>query len=77
LTSGVTVGRKSPEKEKGGSRRYATLVRLAADVVLDAKVLASMRDTSMAELLSSTLRPILRKLLEAEYRIRLEGKEES
>jgi hypothetical protein len=69
------VARKLPKKEKagGGSRRYETLVRIAEDVVADAKVLASMRDTSMAELLSETLRPILKKALEAEYRKRLEG----
>jgi hypothetical protein len=71
---GATVAaRKAAKKDESSeSRRYGTLVRLADDVVADAKVVASLRDVSMAELLSETLRPILRKALADELRKRVE-----
>lgn len=63
---------KKKSAKRVESRKYETLVRLADHVVADAKVLASMRDVSMAELLSDMLEPMLKKALEAEYRKRLE-----
>ena len=39
----------------------------------DAKVVASLRGISMAEFLTETLRPIVRKALAAELRKRVEG----
>lgn len=71
MTPGTAVAKKKAGK-RVESRKYGTLVRLADDVVADAKILASMRDISMAELLSETLRSVLKKALEAEYRKRLE-----
>jgi hypothetical protein len=73
LGTPVAPKRKPAKKEGGESRRYDTLVRLADDVVSDAKVVASLRDVSMAELLSDTLRPILKKALADELRKRVEG----
>lgn len=67
----VAKKRKTP-KGNGESRKYETLVRLADDVVADAKVVASLRNISMAELLSDTLRPILKKALTEELRKRVE-----
>jgi hypothetical protein len=49
------------------------MVRLADDVVADAKVVASLHDVSMAEYLSDLLRPILKKALADELRRRVEG----
>lgn len=72
---GVNVApkRKPTKKDGGETRRFETLVRLSDDVVADAKVVASLRDISMAELLSDTLRPILKKALADELRKRVEG----
>jgi hypothetical protein len=68
----VAPKRKASRKDGGESRKYETLVRLADDVVADAKVVASLRNISMAELLSDTLRPILKKALTDELRKRVE-----
>jgi hypothetical protein len=72
VTRGVVVARKA-KKDAGESRRYETLVRMADDVVADAKAVASLRNMSMAEYLSETLRPILKKALMDELRKRVEG----
>ena len=44
-------------------RRFGTLVRIADDVASDAKSVAALRGTSMAEYLSETLRPILKQTI--------------
>jgi hypothetical protein len=77
VTAGAAVARKTGKKASGGgeSRRYETLVRLAEDVVADAKVVASLRGISMAEYLTETLRPIVKKALADELRKRVEGKD--
>jgi hypothetical protein len=82
VNTGVSiVARKSTSKPKGSddpkanaaeSRRFGTLVRLGEDVANDAKVVASLRGTTMAELLTETLRPILKKALADELRKRVE-----
>jgi hypothetical protein len=75
LTAGAQVARKAGKKAAGGeSRKYGTLVRLADDVVADAKVVASLRGVSMAEYLSETLRPIVKKALTDELRKRVGDK---
>jgi hypothetical protein len=73
MSAGLSVARKASRKKSGGPRRYDSLVRIADDVVADAKVVASIRDISMAELLSETLRPILKKAMVEELRKRVEG----
>jgi hypothetical protein len=76
LGTGATVARKAGKKAGDGggeSRKFGTLVRLADDVVDDAKVVASLRGISMAEYLSETLRPIVKKALTDELRKRVEG----
>ena len=70
---GAAVARKSAKSSDAGSRKYGTLVRLADDVVADAKVVASLKGISMAEYLSETLRPLLKKALADELRLRVEG----
>ena len=65
--------RKTARKTSGGGdRKYGTLVRLADDVVADAKVVASLKNISMAEYISDTLRPIVKQTLTDELRRRLE-----
>ena len=73
MSPGLSVARKSSGKKAGEPREYGSLVRIADDVVADAKVVASIRNISMAELLSETLRPILKKALTEELRRRVEG----
>jgi hypothetical protein len=73
MSPGLSAARKTSGKKAGEPRRYGSLVRIADDVVADAKVVASIRDVSMAELLSETLRPILKKALMEELRKRVEG----
>jgi hypothetical protein len=78
LSTGVAVARKSTDrkvdkKPTSESRRHGTLVRIAEDVAADAKILASIEGTSMAQLMSELLRPILKKRLDDAYRKRLEG----
>lgn len=75
MTTGAGVARKAGKKSggEGESRKYGTLVRLADDVVADAKVVASLRNISMAEYLSETMRPIIKKALTEELRKRVEG----
>jgi hypothetical protein len=75
LVAETAMARKTSKKSSGGEpRRFGTLVRLADDVVADAKVVASLRGVSMAEYLSDTLRPIVKKALSDELRKRVEGK---
>jgi hypothetical protein len=71
------MARKTSGKKAAGteSRQFGTLVRIADDVASDAKVVASIRGVSMAELLTETLRPILKKALSDELRKRVEGGE--
>jgi hypothetical protein len=73
MSPGLTVARKASGKKSGEPRQYGSLVRIADDVVADAKVVASIRNISMAELLSETLRPILKKALTEELRRRVES----
>lgn len=55
---------KKPVKVTGGvPRRFGTLVRIADDVAADAKSVAALQGTSMAEYLSDTLRPILKQTI--------------
>ena len=71
---GTLMARKaSGKKTAAESRQFGTLVRIADDVASDAKVVASIRGISMAELLTETLRPILKKALAEELRKRVEG----
>lgn len=79
MATGAPVARKEGKKASAGggeSRKYGTLVRLADDVVDDAKVVASLRGISMAEYLSETLRPIVKKALTDELRKRVEGEKQ-
>jgi hypothetical protein len=69
------VARKASGKKMGEPRQFGSLVRIADDVVADAKVVASLHGISMAELLSETLRPILKKAMVEELRKRVEGSE--
>lgn len=70
---GDAMAKKTSKKAgRSESRRFGTLVRLAADVVADAKVVASLRGVSMAEFLSDLLRPLLKKALTDELRKRVE-----
>jgi hypothetical protein len=73
MSPGLSVARKASDKKAGEPRQYGSLVRIADDVVADARVVASIRNISMAELLSETLRPILKKALTEELRRRVEG----
>jgi hypothetical protein len=75
MASGLSVARKKSGKKAGEPRQFGSLVRIADDVVADAKVVASIRGMSMAELLSETLRPILKKAMTEELRKRVEGGE--
>ncbi len=55
---------KKPVKVAGEvPRRFGTLVRIADDVAADAKSVAALRGTSMAQYLSETLRPILKQTI--------------
>jgi len=54
---------KKPVKAAGVPRGFGTLVRIADDVAADAKSVAALRGTSMAEYLSETLRPILKQTI--------------
>ena len=72
ISAGLSVACKAGGKKAGEPRQYGSLVRIADDVVADAKVVASIRDISMAELLSETLRPILKKAMVDELRKRVE-----
>lgn len=65
--------KKTDKKPTSESRQHGTLIRVADDVALDAKILASIEDTTMAQLVSDMLRPVLKKRLEEAYRKRLEG----
>lgn len=69
----LDVARKVTGGKSKEPRRFGTLVRLADDVVADAKVVASLRGVSMAELLSDTLRPILKKAMTEELRKRVDS----
>jgi hypothetical protein len=73
LSAGLTVARKTSKKAASeGGREFGSLVRIADDVVSDAKVVASIRGISMAKLISDTLRPIFKKALTEELRKRVE-----
>lgn len=73
MSTGLAVARKTSGKKPEEPRQFGTLVRIADDVASDAKVVASIRGVSMAELLSETLRPILKKAMTDELRKRVEG----
>ena len=75
MSAELSVARKASAKKAGEPRQYGSLVRIADDVVADAKVVASIRNISMAKLLSETLRPILKKALVEELRKRVQGGE--
>lgn len=76
MTVGASVAKKISKKAGGSeTRRFGTLVRLAEDVVADAKVVASLKGMSMAEYLSETLRPIVKKALAEELRRRVNESE--
>lgn len=49
--------------ERPMAKRNDVTVKLDAEVVRDAKLVAVYRDTSVAELLSEILRPIVAKML--------------
>lgn len=76
MSTGVAMAKKKPSTKRADDEpsRFSTLVRLAPDVVADAKAVAALRDTSMAELLSDLLRPLLRQQLEDELRKRVESR---
>lgn len=68
MNAGATVARKTTDKKPVKAaekvpRRFGTLVRIADDVAADAKSVAALRGTSMAEYLSDTLRPILKQTI--------------
>lgn len=75
LTSdAIELARKVPHKPgKAPSRRHGTLVRMGDDVAADARVAASLLGVSMAEYLTETLRPIVKKTITDELRKRVEG----
>jgi hypothetical protein len=83
LSTGLDMARKASaknpeapkpgEKKPGQARRFETLVRIAEDVVSDARVVASLKGVSMAALISDTLRPILKKSMADELRKRVEA----
>jgi hypothetical protein len=80
LSAGATMARKptakKPVKAAGEvPRRFGTLVRIADDVAADAKSVAALRGTSMAEYLSDTLRPILKQTIIDELNKRSGGRE--
>ncbi len=80
LSAGATRAReptaKKPVKAAGEvPRRFGTLVRIADDVAADAKSVAALRGTSMAEYLSDTLRPILKRTIIDELNKRSGGRE--
>lgn len=77
IETGVKVAKKTGKRSGSESRKYGTLVRLADDVVADAKAVASLRGTSMAEYLSDTLRPILKRALTDELKRRIGGENRS
>lgn len=65
---------KKPAKAVGEEpRRFGALVRIADEVAADAKIVASLQGVSMAEYLSNTLRPILKKTIVEELRKREGG----
>jgi cell pole-organizing protein PopZ len=64
---------RAGEKKPAQARRFETLARIAEDIVSDARVVAPRRDSSMAELISDTLRPILKKAMTDDLRKRVEG----
>jgi hypothetical protein len=73
---GLAEARKTSGKKAGaGKPKFEALVRIADDVAADARVVASIRGISMAELISDTLRPILKKALTEELRKRVESGE--
>ncbi|MGC8640116.1 MAG: hypothetical protein ACP5XB_09605 [Isosphaeraceae bacterium] len=78
MSMGATVARKATVKKTGRpavaeTRRFGTLVRIADEVAADAKVVASLPGVGMAEYLSDTLRPILKKEIVEELRKREGG----
>ena len=73
MSVGLPVARNKTKADDkpSESRRFGTLVRLAEDVVSDAKDVAGLRKVSMAEYLTELLRPIVKKDLDVELRKRL------
>jgi hypothetical protein len=55
------------------TKRNDVTVKVDADVIAEAKMVAASRDQTLAEYLSETLRPIVRKDLEGEYARRSQG----
>jgi hypothetical protein len=75
MSAGQVVAKKSGGKAgKGESRRFGVLVRLAAGMVADAKLVAAHRGISMAEYLSERFWPIVKQDLDEEMRKKLKGK---
>jgi len=56
---------------KSESRRYQTHVRLAEDVIDDARVVVRLRNVDMAAYLTEILRPVVGRDLAASLRDRL------
>lgn len=73
LERDAPVGRPKAKKEEpqAENRRFPTLIRVSEDVAQLGRELSAMRNVSMAELVSDTLRPILQEQLEQEMRKRL------
>jgi hypothetical protein len=55
----ATVTRAARENPMAESKRNDITVRVDADVIRDAKVVAAFRDITLAEYLSEVLRPIV------------------
>jgi len=58
---------------KSESRRYRTHVRLAEDVIDDARVIARLKDVDLAAYLTEILRPVVAGDLTASLRERLDS----
>ncbi len=54
-------------------RRNDTAVKIGAEVVAEAKIVAACREMSLAEYLTEILRPVVSRDLRAELSRRLEG----
>lgn len=59
--------RRTMAKAKPEPKRNDVTVKVDADVVATAKMVAASREMTLAEYLSSTLAPIVQRDLESEY----------
>jgi hypothetical protein len=64
----ATMAKKKAPAGGGESRRYGTLIRVDDDMVELAKKVAALRGVSMAEYISETMLPIVRRDLTKEVR---------